>query len=532
MALVAVIVWRVSPTQVLACYVKGLWLAYELCLVGFCGFLYQQPIRQSRSSAVVRGFFSAIHPDKRVQGILAGFFLGGFTEYILGFGATGGLGTIILAGLGFPPTCAIVVAMMGSVPGAAFNSAGSTILYGVAQGMQDPAITDLLAARGFDLATYLRLVSAEVGIIHGVVGAFMPLLIVLMMTRFYGAKRSLADGLDIAPFAIFAGLAFAIPYALTAIFWGPEFPSLVGSVVGFAITAVVAKISSFIPFHKWDFEPEEKWPHQWAPTKPFKPEAPTQMPAWLAWMPYFGLGFLILVTRVPQLGIGAFLNSFSFEWHNIFGTSISVVSHPFYMPCTVLVVAMIIANTIAFKLDAGQIRAFSMPALIPSASMVHKAPFTTVVGFIFLHSSLNHADMPSMTKILSDGLCMIPGGNYWVPFFVPAIAALGTTAGTNNTFSNIVLSQLAFNFEHNIGAPSGLMVALQVAGASVGTLIAMRYLTSTVTVCNMLTWEGPIMHKNVIPAIVCVLLLGAVGVFIYHNIDIEAWLLPYILNHG
>ncbi|MFH1066874.1 MAG: L-lactate permease [bacterium] len=530
MAVIAVVVWRVGPIQVIACYVKGLWIAYELCLIALCGFLYQQPLRQSRSSSIIRGFFSSIHPDKRVQAILVGCFLGGFTEYILGFGATGGLGTIILAGLGFPPTCAIVVAMMGSVPGAAFNSAGSPLLIGVTQGMQDPAFTDLLAAKGLDVASYVRLVTAEVGIIHGVVGVFMPLFIVMMMTRFYGPKRSFLDGLDIAPFAIFAGLAFAIPYALTAIFFGPEFPSLVGSVVGFAITAIVAKINSFVPFHKWEFEPEAKWPHQWAPTKPFKPEALAKMPAWLAWMPYFGLGFFILITRVPQLGIGPFLNSFSFEWHNIFGTSVSVVSHSFYMPCTVLVVIMVIANTIAFKLNSAQIRAFSLPALIPTASMVDKAPFATVTAFIFMYSSVNHSQMPGMAKTIADGLCALPGSNYWSPFFVTAMAALGTTAGTNNTFSNILLSQLAYNFEHNLNAPVGLMVALQVAGASVGTLVAMRYLTSTVTVCNMLTWEGPIMHKNVIPAILCVLLLGVAGVFIYHYVDLDAWLLPYVIS--
>ncbi len=69
--------------------------------------------------------------------------------------------------------------------------------------------------------------------LHGLVGTLMPLLMVMMMPRFFGRNRSWTEGLSIAPFALFAGLAFTIPYTLTGVFWGPEFPSLVGALGAF-----------------------------------------------------------------------------------------------------------------------------------------------------------------------------------------------------------------------------------------------------------------------------------------------------------
>ncbi|MCK7515238.1 MAG: L-lactate permease, partial [Desulfobacterales bacterium] len=60
----------------------------------------------------------------------------------------------------------------------------------------------------------------------------MPFIMVLMLTRFFGREKSWKDGLAVLPFAIFAGLAFTLPYALTGVFLGPEFPSLMGGLVG------------------------------------------------------------------------------------------------------------------------------------------------------------------------------------------------------------------------------------------------------------------------------------------------------------
>ncbi len=56
--------------------------------------------------------------------------------------------------------------------------------------------------------------------------------------------------MSIAPFALFAGLAFTIPYALTGVFLGAEFPSLIGALVGLIIVVPAAKAGFLMPKKK------------------------------------------------------------------------------------------------------------------------------------------------------------------------------------------------------------------------------------------------------------------------------------------
>src|SRR3546814_8067978 len=81
----------------------------------------------------------------------------------------------------------------------------------------------------------------------------MPLVMVLMLTRFFGKEKSWKAGFEVLPFAIFAGLAFTLPYAATGIFLGPEFPSLLGGLVGLAIVTTAARFKFLTPKTTWDF---------------------------------------------------------------------------------------------------------------------------------------------------------------------------------------------------------------------------------------------------------------------------------------
>ena len=57
---------------------------------------------------------------------------------------------------------------------------------------------------------------------------------------------------SIFPFAIFAALSFTIPYALTGIFLGPEFPSIIGGLFGLTLVTIATKNKFLIPNDSWD----------------------------------------------------------------------------------------------------------------------------------------------------------------------------------------------------------------------------------------------------------------------------------------
>ena len=92
-----------------------------------------------------------------------------------------------------------------------------------------------------------KIIVSEVAVIHSICGTFMPLLLVLIMTRFFEKNKSWLEGLSILPFAFFSAFSFTIPYLLAGIFLGPEFPSIIGGLLGLIIVTTAIKRHFLIP---------------------------------------------------------------------------------------------------------------------------------------------------------------------------------------------------------------------------------------------------------------------------------------------
>lgn len=142
--------------------------------------------------------------------------------------------------MGFPALAAVMLGMMVQSTPVSFGAVGTPIIIGLNKGLDSASITERLVANGSDWSHYLQLITSEVAILHALTGFIMPVLMVMMMTRYFG-KTVLERGSEAVPFALFAGLAFTIPYALTGLLLGPEFPSLLGALIGLAIVVPAAK---------------------------------------------------------------------------------------------------------------------------------------------------------------------------------------------------------------------------------------------------------------------------------------------------
>ena len=124
----------------------------------------------------------------------------------------------------------LVTLIIQSTP-VSFGAVGTPILVGVNTGLSGQAIVEqTIAPMAF--AEYLVDIAVKVATLHGLIGFLVPLIMVGMMTRFFGPQRSFAEGFRIWKFALFAGLAFTVPYWIIASLLGPEFPSLVGGIIG------------------------------------------------------------------------------------------------------------------------------------------------------------------------------------------------------------------------------------------------------------------------------------------------------------
>jgi lactate permease len=230
----------------------------------FIGYVYSGDLlKYSRALLVIREGFADISKDRRVQVVIIAWLFGSFIEGAAGFGTPAAIVAPLLVGMRFPAFCAVMLGMMVQSTAVSFGALGTPILVGVSGGIQSPELTAELLRSGLEFSEYIQLVTVKVAMLHGITGILMPTLMVCMMTRFFGKNRSWKEGLRMLPFTIFGGLAVIIPYVLTGIFLGPEFPSLLGALIAIPIVVVAAKRGFLIPKKTWNFDEEKNWPSTW-----------------------------------------------------------------------------------------------------------------------------------------------------------------------------------------------------------------------------------------------------------------------------
>lgn len=518
-ASLAFVVWRVDILQIIASALQGFFWGFEIIYIVLAVIFIGRAIAQSNTLTVIRTWFTQISPDRRVQAILISWFLGSALDCIIGFSTTSGISCTLMAGIGFPPACAIMAGIMGIIAANAFCSSGTPMTLAMTHGLSDPVFTKRLLAAGYNLHDYILLVSGKVALIHGIAGTFIPLMIIMMMSRFFGRNKSWTEGLSMAPFAIFSGLAFTIPYALTAIYFGPEFPSLVGGLVGLAICVTAVRLKFLIPHDIWEFPPKDEWRKDWFAGK-YNPPPTEWMPLWKTLFPFTSLTILVLVTCWPGTFLPKFLQSHDFSWPHFLGSSITLSFRTLSNHGTLLVVAFFLCM-ILYHHVREHVNAAVTPTFVITASMIMRLPLMLAIASIYFNSSVNHAHLPGMPESLAHGIAQIPGASILSPFLVPFIAASLCHLFDAHAFSNVIAS----NFQFYLGNTWGwgtLFLALQMAGASVGNLTGMHYLAGTGVTVGMIGWESPTMRRLTFALFTYLIIVGLVGIFlayVWHSPD-------------
>ncbi|KFZ41627.1 L-lactate permease, partial [Anoxybacillus sp. KU2-6(11)] len=105
------------------------------------------------------------------------------------------------------------------------------------------------------------------------------------------------------------------------------FPSMIGGLIGLAIVIPAAK-RIFITEEPWDFKKTDA--HEQVTN------VQSDMPLLLAWMPYILVALILVLTRLQNLPLKAWLRSVKLQFNNILGTNISTSIEPLYLPGTIL----------------------------------------------------------------------------------------------------------------------------------------------------------------------------------------------------
>ncbi|GAB4239110.1 MAG: L-lactate permease [Elainellaceae cyanobacterium] len=508
---IALFIWRVPFGQVAASSVQGLVVVGEILYIVFGAILLLNTLQESGAISTIRQSLLGISRDRRVQVIIIAWLFGSFIEGASGFGTPAVITVPLLVAIGFPAMAAVMAALIIQSTPSTFGAVGTPIIIGVNAGLENVAAVERqIAGLGLSYPQYLAAIGKWAGIFHGIIGTFIPLILVSIITYGFGERRSYQEGVAAWKFALFGGLAFTVPYTLTAVFLGPEFPTLIGGLLGLAIVVPAARRGFLVPEHPWDFPEPDRWSESWRgdARSTISPQLPS-MSTFRAWLPYVLLGLVLMLTRLEFLPIRAWLQDWRLSWVNIFGTEVTATTQPLYLPATAFLVVVVITYFIhQMKSDAMQ------QAVLNAFPTLQKTVFAlgsaVLMARVFINSGVNAAGLASMPLTLAEGMATLAGQTW--PFFAPVAGMIGAFVAGSVTVSNMMFSLFQFGVADQIGVSTAIVLALQCVGASAGNVICVANIVAAEATAGLAGREGLLIRQLVIPVLYYLLLAGLLGI--------------------
>ncbi len=174
---------------------------------------------------VIRRSLARLTADRRVQALLVAFGFGALVEGIAGFGAPVAISAAMLAGLGFEPVTAAVLALVANTAPVAFGSIGTPIT--TLGGLIAPIL-------GRDAASVTRELSA-------VVGRQLPFFSVLIPAYLVVLLAGWRLMLGVLPAVLTAGVSFALVQLAVSNLVGPELTDILAALACLGALAVLLR---------------------------------------------------------------------------------------------------------------------------------------------------------------------------------------------------------------------------------------------------------------------------------------------------
>lgn len=466
----------------------GMLSAIEVIIIITGAILVMNTLKASGATAAINRGFMNICPDKRVQACIIGFSFCSFIEAAAGFGTPAALAGPLLVSLGFPPMAAAMITLIFDSTAVSFGAVGTPVSTGLTMlGLGGDA--QFAADFGFWTA-----------VPHAVMGTFLPLIVLMMTTKFFSKEKSFKPALEAAPFALFSGLSFTVPMLIITKFIGYEFASLLGALISIAVSVVAAKAGFLVPKKTWDFGPSEKWEDEWQATCKVSPVAESDMPLLKAWVPYVLIAAILVITRIPQLGIKGLLTGgapFVVGIQNLFGfENLDWNLKWAYLPGTVFILVALITNLY---------HGMSMQKVKESWQVTFKQVSGAAAALLFGLALVEvmkykNADGVSMMVSMANALANLGDSLYVV--IAPFIGVLGSFVSGSATVSMTLFANLQFDTATALDLPAVLMVSMQCVGAAIGNMVCINNAVAASATIGTSGREGKLIKMNAIPMVI------------------------------
>ncbi len=224
--LLAWMVWGMPLGLTLAAATHGMAFGlWPICWIVFCSVMFYNLSVESGDFDVIRRSLARLTTDRRIQILLVAFCFGALIEGIAGFGAPVAITAAMLAGLGFEPIMAAVLALIANTAPVAFGSLGIPVT--TLGGLLAPML-------GHDTQTTTRALSAMVGRQLPFFSLIIPAYLIVL---YAGWGRMMA----VFPAVLVTGLSFAIGQFFVSNYVGPELTDTLAALFSLAAVSLLLK---------------------------------------------------------------------------------------------------------------------------------------------------------------------------------------------------------------------------------------------------------------------------------------------------
>ena len=442
-ALLLFFFWQASKELLFAASLKGLVIGVELFLIVIGVLLLFFLLKKTGRLDDLKNFFIQYSSDQRVHIILIGWFFVAFLEGVAGFGTPAAIAAPLLVVLGVRPLLAVIVTLMADSAAVVFGAFGTPIIVGVASAVPT---ADLLA------------VTMTTAIITSLIALFIPLAMLFVHSKYTGSALTK----NYVFFALSAGLAFSIPFLLTALLLGPELPSVIGSVVGLVTMMVLLRLGFFFGEKK---------------------QLPPLRPVLAAITPYAIVVALLFSSRANLFGFGDFLRSIGTTITFTDGVTQTISA---YTPGVLILLAFVIAYVMRPHKECFEAFNKAIPALFV---------LIPTLAFAQLIITSNLTGQQSIPELVAS---LFSGTSYLYLLFAPMIGAFGSFVAGSATVSNLMLGAVQASAASLNGLSETLIVSLQVVGAAAGNMIAIHNIVAVLAVVHLQEGLPDIIKNNLL----------------------------------
>ncbi|UOQ44318.1 L-lactate permease [Halobacillus salinarum] len=482
-------VWGMKTDAIAASVLQGAHKTLTILFILFGAIVLLNTLRHTGAVNRINQGFRNISTDMRVQIVIVAFLFGALIEGAAGFGTPAAVTGPLMVALGFTPMAAAAIALIADSSAVSFGAVGTPIQVGLSN----------LPEAGL---SFYQEIGAQIAFFDLFAGTFIPFILVVVLTVFFGKKKGWKDAMEMLPWTLFIGLTYTLSAFLYAVLFGHEFVAILASLTGLVVATFTAKKGFLLPKSSWqdalqeDFVVEEK---------------ASSMGLLTAWAPYLMIVGLLLITRIVPDVKNFTLNWVDLTWTNILGVDeITSKWQVLYSPGSVLVFAAVAAVVIQRK----SLLNFSKAAKESIISMKDAAlalAATLALVQVFTNSGMNANDLISMPQYIAQTLAG-GFGSMWV-LAAPFLGELGAFITGSATVSTLTFSPIQYSIAEETALAKDTILSLQVIGAAAGNMICVHNVVAAGAVVGLSGKEGDIIRKTIFPALLYGLLAGIAALF-------------------